>query len=60
MKTPVGYWDKDQQEFAKRQIAEGYGYAICKNQNEFEKTITSYFNSEYQQKTFEQLKKWKS
>jgi len=57
MKTPTGVWRKEQQEFAKRQIALGYGYALCRRRSDFEKVIKDYFAHTYEQLTIEQLKK---
>lgn len=57
MKTPVGQWDKDQRAFAERQIAEGYGYALCPTQNDFEKAVTLYMQNKYVQAPIEKIGK---
>ncbi len=59
MKTPTGVWSKEQQEFARRQIALGYGYALCRRRADFEKVVKDYFAGTYQQPTIEELKKQK-
>lgn len=59
MKTPVGYWEPDQRAFAKRQIALGYGYALCRRRADFEKVVKDYFAGTYHQPTIEELKKQK-
>lgn len=58
MKTPVGVWEPEQKEFAKRQLAEGYGYIICRRQNDFEKVVTDYLQGKYIQPTFNELLKF--
>jgi len=59
MKTPTGVWSKEQQEFSRRQIALGYGYALCRRRADFEKVVKDYFAGTYRQPTIEELKKQK-
>lgn len=42
MKTPVGTLSPEQRSFLERMSAVGYAVAVCRNQNEFEKTVTDY------------------
>ena len=56
MKTPVGVWEEDQIEFARRQIKEGFGYALCRTREEFEKVVTDYLEGTYLQATIEAMR----
>lgn len=59
MKTPVGTWDKEQREFAERQISQGYGYVICWCQNDFESATKKYLTGTYEQAPFSEIHKTK-
>ena len=55
MKTPVGVWEKTQQQFAIRQIDNGYGYVLCRSQNYFEKVVQDYLSGQYVQLPFDEI-----
>lgn len=57
MKTPVGVWSKEQREFAARQIGQGYGYALCRSQIEFEDTVNKYLTNAYCQTQIGEIEK---
>ena len=57
MKTPVGVWSKEQQEFAGRQIGHGYGYVLCRSQNQFEQIVNQYLSNAYFQAEVSQTDK---
>lgn len=50
MKTPVGVWSKEQQEFAWKVTQEGYGYVLCYSLADFKTAILTYLSGSYVQK----------
>lgn len=49
MKTPVGSLSPEQRDFLERMSSVGYAVALCRSQNDFEKTVNDYIDGVFVQ-----------
>ena len=56
-KTPVGTWSADQKSFCLNQLMQGYGYAVIRSFDEFERVVRDYVLGKYEQRAFTEI--WK-